>query len=379
MIKLKTWVPIAGILILVLSTVILFLPARTASATAGIPPVYVNVATGNDSWDGSSPTNTAPGIGPKKTIAAGYDAVSDGGTVNVAAGTYPENSFSFTKAFTLAGAGAGAVSTIIDATGGWGVTINAATVTISRLTIENGLDLNNGGGLTVVNGATVTVNDCVIKNNVGKDGGGICVAVSSTLDMNGCTISGNSSPSSGYGGGGMRIRNSTVSLTNCTISGNSENSTAYNYGGGIQMFSNDDPVSTATLTDCTMVNNTSTGQGGGFYIGNGNTITFTNTIVANNTATKGGNNGYEDVAGTVTSEGYNLDSEDSCGFDQSTDLINTNPLLGLLQNNGGPSFTHALLSGSPAIDAGTCKDAPDTDQRGISRPRVHRAISGPTS
>jgi hypothetical protein len=73
--------------------------------------------------------------------------------------------------------------------------------------------------------------------------------------------------------------------------------------------------------------------------------------------------------GTITSLGHNIDSDGSCGLDPSlNDLPNTDPLLGPLQDNGGPTLTHALLEGSPAIDAGS-ENCPYTDQRGVPRPQ----------
>jgi hypothetical protein len=77
----------------------------------------------------------------------------------------------------------------------------------------------------------------------------------------------------------------------------------------------------------------------------------------------------------MTSKGYNLSSDSTCNFSGAGDLNNTNPMLGPLQNNGGPTATMALLSGSPAIDAGNptgCTDGQGhllkTDQRGRPRP-----------
>jgi hypothetical protein len=106
------------------------------------------------------------------------------------------------------------------------------------------------------------------------------------------------------------------------------------------------------------------GDGGGIY---GN-VTLQNTIVAN--SPYGG-----DCDGTMTSNGYNLSSDNTCNFHQTGDLNNTNPLLGPLQNNGGPTLTEALLDGSPAIDNGNpsgCTDGQghllNTDQRGMPRP-----------
>ena len=77
----------------------------------------------------------------------------------------------------------------------------------------------------------------------------------------------------------------------------------------------------------------------------------------------------------MTSEGFNLENTDSCGLSASGDQVNTDPLLGLLDWNGGPTQTIELLSGSPAIDAGDpagCTDAVGSplasDQRGFPRP-----------
>jgi hypothetical protein len=362
MAKINKWGTIAAILILVLSCGMLFVPAHTALAL--IDTVYVNGDTGNDGWDGSSPINTDPGVGPVKTIAKGFSLVSTGGIVNVAAWTYTEN-LVFNRSFTLMGPGDGATSTIID--GGEGDCVlcvsGGSNISIGAFTIQNGKASEAAGGLGVYSGSTVSVNDCVIKDNVGRDGGGVGVYPGGWLGMVNCAITGN-------GGGGIHNDGGTADLTNCTISGNTASSSAYWVGGGIRNLGTS--YAAMTLTNCTVVDNHATGspgQGGGFYNDNYSTITFKNTIVANNTAVSG-NNGYNN-GGTVTSQGYNLDSEDSCGFNQLTDKINTDPLLGPLQGNGGPKYTltHALLSGSPAIDAGTSDGAPATDQRGVARPK----------
>ncbi len=91
------------------------------------------------------------------------------------------------------------------------------------------------------------------------------------------------------------------------------------------------------------------------------TVSALNTIVAKNIP-------GADCAGTITSLGNNLSSDSSCQFVQASDLPNTDPLLGPLQNNGGPTVTHALLDASPARDAGTNAGCPANDQRGTARP-----------
>ena len=98
----------------------------------------------------------------------------------------------------------------------------------------------------------------------------------------------------------------------------------------------------------------------------GERVPLQNSVIANN---------FDSNCTGVTSNGYNLSSDDSCNFNRSGGMDNTDPLLGPLQNNGGPTFTQALLPGSPAIDAGNpsgCTDSQGhvlkTDQRGMPRP-----------
>ena len=125
---------------------------------------------------------------------------------------------------------------------------------------------------------------------------------------------------------------------------------------------------TIVINNSTLSGNTAhDGRGGGIFNVKGSTVVLQNSIVANNT---GG-----DCRGTMTSDGYNMSSDDSCAFNGPGDLNTTEPLLGSLQNNGGPTETMALLPGSPAIDSGNpsgCRDSKGelllTDQRGKPRP-----------
>jgi predicted outer membrane repeat protein len=168
------------------------------------------------------------------------------------------------------------------------------------------------------------------------------------------TVSGNAA---NYGGG---IDGSSVTLNNSTASGNY----AYEHGGGIY---SDDSV---TLTNSTVSGNTAYYRGGGITSDN---LTLTNTIVADNAVVVDDGVGNCSV-NNVSSLGYNLADDDSCGFTEPTDLVVSDAMLGPLQDNGGPTETHALLSGgpttvgSPAIDAGDNANCPATDQRGEERP-----------
>jgi hypothetical protein len=386
---------IASLLAVLLLT-LLALPIPMAHvAEAYVPP------SPSDVWVAPPPTgddtnNDGTEAHPFATIKHGLQNVADDGTVHVAAGTYHET-FSIGSGKNLVST-AGAQNTIIDGDGsGHVIYISSGPWqnTISGFTIQNGyvttslwnpadeqvlfaginLDFikmlprlfngsSLGGGIYISGQHIVTLNDCVIKGNQATRGGGIYN--DGQLTMNGCTISGNSAVQ--YGGGIYNSSGGEICMTNCTISGNSLTLDSDCYGGGIYN------IGTMELLNCTIAYNSTSSNpnayGGGFAENVPATSTFKNTIVANNTAGNSSyNNGYIEPFVTHTSQGNNLDSENSCGFNQPTDLINTEPLLGPLQDNGGPTFTHALLHGSPAIDAANNSGAPATDQRGAPRPQ----------
>ena len=142
-----------------------------------------------------------------------------------------------------------------------------------------------------------------------------------------------------------------------------------------------------TITNSTLSNNNSTRSGGA--VSNRGSLTIRHSTLSGNNGFKGGTianyNGatlqigntalkvstfgpsISNISGTITSNGYNLTNDNGGGFLTATgDQINTEPMLGPLQNNGGPTFTHELLTGSPAIDAGnpSFTPPPANDQRG---------------
>ena len=148
-------------------------------------------------------------------------------------------------------------------------------------------------------------------------------------------------------------------MTNSTISGNS----ADGVGGGIWKVNG-----TMTLTNSTISAN-SAPTGGGILIDGTGTAQIGDTIL--NAGASGGT--IVIASGTATSLGYNLASDNGGGvLTGPGDQINTDPMLGPLQDNGGPTFTHALLPGSPAINAGDPNFTPPPfyDQRGPGFPRV---------
>jgi predicted outer membrane repeat protein len=184
------------------------------------------------------------------------------------------------------------------------------------------------------------VNSTISGNSAKTSGGGI----SGGPTVENSTISGNSA---GMSGGGIY---GSATVENSTISGNSAGTS----GGGIYNNSSLD-VTLSTITG------NSAPSGGGIY--NVGSVEVSNTIL---NAGASGENIFND-GGTVTSEGYNLSSDDGGGYlNGPGDQINTDPLLGPLQDNGGPTFTHALLPGSPAINAGDPSFTPPPyyDQRG---------------
>jgi hypothetical protein len=151
-------------------------------------------------------------------------------------------------------------------------------------------------------------------------------------------------------------------MTNSTISSNSATN-----GGGVYNIGTETALN---ILSSTLSNNAAYQDGGSVY--NLASLEIGNTIFnRGNSGTNIFNSG-----GTVTSDGYNLSSDDGGGYLTGPgDQINTDPLLGPLQDNGGPTFTHALLPGSPAVNAGDPNFTPPPfyDQRG---PGFDRVVSG---
>jgi CSLREA domain-containing protein len=228
-----------------------------------------------------------------------------------------------------------------EANGNGGGITNSGTITITSSTISGNGTIGDGGGISN-NGTSTITNSTISENDTAGNGGGILNNGAFTITST--TISGNGT--SGDGGG---ISNyGTLTITNSTISGN----VTTGNGGGI---SNDGE---STITSSTISGNGTTGNGGGIY--NNNMATLYNTIVANNS--------INDCSGAVTDGGHNLSSDDTCSLDPGNgSLPDTDPLLSPLQDNGGPTWTHALLEGSPAIDAGENERCSTNDQRWMPR------------
>jgi hypothetical protein len=280
------------------------------------------------------------------------------------------------------------------------VTVTNSTITANSITgVAFGSVLLGGGiyagGTVTVTNSTITANSLTGGSGSIVQGGGIYAG--GTVTVTNSTITGNSanggSESIVQGGG---IYAGSMTLTNSTITGNSANggSESIVQGGGI--FAG----SSVTVTNSTITANSLTGgtlsivQGGGIYAGGTVTLVYA-TIVDNTAATAANIAGELTSFGSVvaqplgggancalsltTSHGYNLedDAGASCGFSTGTDDLapGTNPDLGLLGFNGGPTQTMVPEPDSPLINGipnGSCEsDGASgimTDQRGFPRP-----------
>jgi hypothetical protein len=253
-----------------------------------------------------------------------------------------------------------------------------STVIIGGMTIANGNPVggDNAGAGILNDSTTCTLNltAATVKNNTTSYFGGGIFNIG-TLNITRSTITGNTAQQ----GGGINHNDGTANISNTTISGNTASgASGVIIGGGIISYDQ------MTLNNVTISNNTA-GQSAGLHKSNLQSMSVRNTIIAGNIAPQN-----PDIGGAPTSEGNNLIGiSGGCnGFTDGAngDKVGTSaaPLdakLGALQDNGGLTDTHALLVGSPAIDAGnncvvnnTCATANPSqsltsDQRGASFPR----------
>jgi hypothetical protein len=271
-------------------------------------------------------------------------------------------------------------------------------VTLNNCTVSGNSSGTPGGGIDIY-GGQLTLNNCVVSNNsTTYDGGGISIrrgyqrgglGIGTTVTVNNSTISGNSASNGGgikndaaNGEGGsfahLVINNSTisgcgatVSVSNSTISGNSAAGAG---GGGIYNRSGHGrgvAGNSILIVKNSTISGNSGGLGGGIYNdGQLAMLTIGDTILKTGASAQ---NIYNIDSGRVTSLGYNLSSDNGSGLLTGPgDQINTDPQISALQNNGGPTLTHALLNFSPAIDHGNpgFTPPPDEDQRGCPFDRV---------
>lgn len=235
-----------------------------------------------------------------------------------------------------------------------GAIFNTENLTLDDVRL---LDSDHGSLPGVTRGGAIytagdlTISNSTIAGNSAMFGGGIFVDSGAVVQITGSTLSGNQATRDG---GGLYVRNGSVTLINSTISGN----TAVLAGGGIYQTSVN-----LVLTNVTVAFNEAN-QGGGIYSDFG-TVTALNTIISNNVAA----GGSPDAASTILGDHNILQNAAGATLTGANNQTGVDPLLTPLGDFGGPTQTHYLLGGSPAIDAGGDVGAPLTDQRGEARPQ----------
>jgi hypothetical protein len=279
---------------------------------------------------------------------------------------------------------------------------NAGTVTVSYSTFSgnSGACIVNFSGSATVSYSTFSENTENLFHDYPFSGGAI-FNLNSRMTINNSTITDNRTigasahtsvsaadfPASSCPGGGIWTGGGTLSINSSTITGNEAiggstaglggtvGPAANGLGGGLYIAAGTVSINNSTLADNQAIGGAATlpgmagaGYGGGIYNAAGpGALQMYDTILADN----GAATADADLDGSVTSLGHNLigSSTGGSGFAVS-DLLNVDPQLGPLQNNGGPTQTMALLAGSPAINHGNNANAPAYDQRGPSFPRI---------
>jgi len=313
---------------------------------------------------------------------------------------FVERSGTLTLRNTTISGGATSSGWLLDEGGGAGLNYYG-TLSLVNCTISGNVATGSGGGIYNYYGSLSISNSTVSGNTAGRGGGGI-YNYYGTLTVAQSTISGNTAGSAGGGvgnngfatltdstisgnvardGGGIAnltfLWGNTLTIVNSTISGN----VARFAGGGVNNFRS----AVAVLTNVTITGNSagmSGGAGGGVFhdsswsFTEGPHLTLIRSLIAGNNAR------FAPEIGSLTSsdvvaDNFNLFGHDAAsgivGFSPGpTDVVPTGPLNAILDpvlaDNGGPTFTHALVFGSPAVDAVTSGVCPDTDQRGFARP-----------
>jgi CSLREA domain-containing protein len=240
------------------------------------------------------------------------------------------------------------------------------TVTLRGLAIRNGMTSGDGGGI-YSEAAQLNLHNVAVAGNYASASGAGVFMFGGRNQFTSCIFNDNQSVESGSAILQYADVNAELKLVNTTISGNRSNSQA-----ALWLFEAGDGTAALDILNSTIAHNSGT-DGGGIAVttlSNSNAqanVSLRNTILANN----GARNIQTETQGggpiTINSLGFNLTNEDTGGhFDQATDLVGVDPRLGPLTNNGGQTESHALMGGSPALDAGV-RTGYQRDQRGQLR------------
>jgi hypothetical protein len=294
-------------------------------------------------------TISASGLSSAFNVSNGYSAEIDGLTISGARGQGINNQGTLTVSdCTITGNSAGGIQSGSENYGG--------TLYLSNSTITGNSNDGKGGGIFVYGGSATITDSSITNNNAGHGNGGGIANWYGNVSISDCTISGNSC----FFSSGIENYGGSMALTNSTLSGNSAGPALVNGDG-----------CAATVTDCTI-----SGNADGGIKDDGSTVYLYGTIVANNSAV--------DLNGSFAGT-YNLIGDGSGGLTSPTNILNRNPDLASLGDNGGPTQTMALMSDSPAIGSSIIFDDSNsnpivTDQRGDPRSLTNPdmgAFSGP--
>ena len=256
---------------------------------------------------------------------------------------------------------------------GGGISMLNGVVTIDRSVVTNNLSSTDGGGIYFDGDdalATSTIRDSTIAGNRADGNGGAISADDGALTITGSTFSGNRAEDGD--GGAIWNDEFTLRLVNSTLTRNR----ATGVGGAIDAHNGSNELNAVTIVR--NVGNTDgigSEAGGGIFAGEfSDPVEVTNSLIALNRLVDVGGGGTfaNDCSGEpFASGGHNLlSTRFLCdGFDATGDLARSDPKLGPLARNGGPTKTVALKRGSPAIGKADRESAPARDQRGRARDR----------
>jgi CSLREA domain-containing protein len=244
---------------------------------------------------------------------------------------------------------------------GGGIFNRGGQLTVENSSISNNTALNNGGAIfnrdLHHDPGTLTFTNSTVSGNTAANGGGISNDDTATITAS--TVSQNTAIDLG---GGI-LNSGRMTISNSTVSGNSANS-----GGGMKnIVTNFFPGGGLIVSSSTVAYNTAASGGG--LANNNSSATVENTILANPSGGDCSSFIPSALHRDIVSLGHNLTSDDSCAFGTVGDRQDAAPVLGPLADNGGPTKTHLLLAGSPAVEGGGLVSCPSTDQRGTIRPQ----------
>jgi hypothetical protein len=361
--------------------------SQSAASAATSVTLYVNPIGTSTTVCTSQGEGACPTIADALHVATSPSYTGDNVTIEVAAAKYVEqDTVSAVSLASLTIAGGGAQTTTVDGDqAGTVFAVDSGDVTISGLTVTDGSTSTGGGGVNVAPDATATLVGDVLSNNVARYGSGVQNEVGGTLTMSDDTVSNDGSSTNNEEQGGGLYNLGTATLTDDTFS---DDSVGNQGGGGI--FN----TGTLGLTDDTLTDDSSSGAtgSGGALVNETGTVTMTDDTLSDDTAAGGGGGilqiyggtttvgdsildaaGCDDVDGTVADAGYNVESDDSCGFGTTsvTNSSNIDLAAALAANGSSGPETLAIGPNSSAfqeVPASACTVR--TDERGDHRPGI---------